>query len=208
MEDEASGAASAAPAFSPYPPEDTMSTPRWLLPFTYGIDLHAIASVMSLAEAAGATLVTVALIGQPTRPGKREIRLEDIQQATDFLEAVNNQTTRLGVPVEGHEVVTCDVVQSLTTLIAELGCEAIVLVSRKGEEIFLEAHQLVQRFMTVDNSDVSPNRLRALKTRLILASQRAHHAPISNSEDEYGPSSVRVLARGLPPPLSGAALAS
>ena len=121
-----------------------MSTRRWLLPFTYGIDLHAIASVMSLAEAAGATLVTVALIGQPTRPGKREVRLEDIQQATDFLEAVNNQATRLGVPVERHEVVTCDVVQSLTTLIAELGCEAIVLVSRKGEEIFLEAHQFKQ----------------------------------------------------------------
>src|SRR5437016_5068231 len=32
--------------------------------------------------------------------------------------------------------------------------------------------------------------------------------PISNSEDRSGPSGVRVLARGLPPALSGAALAS
>ena len=32
--------------------------------------------------------------------------------------------------------------------------------------------------------------------------------PISNSEDFDGPSCVRVPARGLPPPLSGAALAS
>ncbi len=32
--------------------------------------------------------------------------------------------------------------------------------------------------------------------------------PISNSEDSYGPTSVRVSARGLPPLLSGAALAS
>lgn len=144
IEDEAWGAASAAPAFSLYPPEDTMSTRRWLLPFTYGIDLHAIGSVMNLAEAAGAMPVAVALLERPTRPGKRGVRLEDIQQATDFLEAVNNQATRLGVPVERHKVVTHDIVKSLTTLIAELGCEAIVLVSRKGEEIFLEAHQFKQ----------------------------------------------------------------
>ena len=32
--------------------------------------------------------------------------------------------------------------------------------------------------------------------------------PISNSEDDDGPSCVRVPARGLPPALSGAALAS
>ena len=31
---------------------------------------------------------------------------------------------------------------------------------------------------------------------------------ISSSEDSYGPSCVRVPARGLPPALSGAALAS
>lgn len=121
-----------------------MDVRRWLLPFTYGINLHAIASVMNLAEAAGATLVAVALLGRPTRPGNRGVRLEHIQQAKDFLEAVNNQATRLRLPVERHEVVTRDVVQSLTTLIAELGCEAIVLVSRKGEEIFLEAHQFKQ----------------------------------------------------------------
>ena len=32
--------------------------------------------------------------------------------------------------------------------------------------------------------------------------------PISSSEDRYGPSDVRVPARFLPPPLSGAALPS
>ena len=32
--------------------------------------------------------------------------------------------------------------------------------------------------------------------------------PISSSEDSYGPSCLRVPARGLPPPLFGAALAS
>ena len=121
-----------------------MDARRWLLPCTYGVDMHAIATVMSLADAAGATLVAVAIIGTPTRPGKRGARLEHIQQAKDFLEAVNNKAARLGLPVERYEVVTRDVVQSLTTLISELRCDAIVLVSRTEEEIFLEAQQFKQ----------------------------------------------------------------
>lgn len=121
-----------------------MDARRWLLPFTYGIDLHAIATVMSLADAAGATLVAVALIGLPTRPGNRGERLEHIEQAEDFLEAVNNEARWFGSSVERHEVVTRDVVQSLKTLIYELRCDAIVLLSRTGEEIFLAAHQFKQ----------------------------------------------------------------
>jgi hypothetical protein len=67
---------------------------------------------------------------------------------------------------------------------------------------------LVQRFMTLDNSDISPIRLTALSTLLILASHGALHAPISSSEDSDGPSSVRVSARGLSPSLSDTAWAS
>ena len=72
----------------------------------------------------------------------------------------------------------------------------------------LRTQQAVQPHSVVDNSDISPNGLTALSTRLMLASQGAHHAPISSSEDDDGPSYVRVPARGLPSPLSGYALAS
>ena len=121
-----------------------MGQHRWLLPFTYGLNMRAIAEVMSVADAAGATLVAVALIGIPTRPGNRGVCLEHIQQTKDFLEAVNAKAVRLGLTVERHEVVTRDAVGSLTMLISELHCDAIVLVSRKGKEIFLEVQQFTQ----------------------------------------------------------------
>lgn len=121
-----------------------MGLHRWLLPFTYGLNMRAIAEVMSVADAAGATLVAVALIGIPTRPGNRGVRLEHIQQTQDFLEAVNTKALRLGLTVERHEVVTRNVEASLKILISELHCDAIVLVSRKGEEIFLETQQFTQ----------------------------------------------------------------
>jgi hypothetical protein len=76
------------------------------------------------------------------------------------------------------------------------------LAKRQGVELG------VQRFMVVDNSDFSANRLTARETRLILAFQGVLMLPISSSEDSYGASCVRVPARGLPSPLSGAALAS
>ncbi len=60
----------------------------------------------------------------------------------------------------------------------------------------------------VDNSDFSPTRLTAGETRLMLASQGVLPLPISNSEDRYGPSCVRVPAGGLSPSLSGEARAS
>src|SRR5215470_14461488 len=61
----------------------------------------------------------------------------------------------------------------------------------------------------VDNLDNSPTRLTAWETLLILPYRKELSLlPISNSEDRYGPSCVRVPARGLPPALSGEARAS
>jgi len=117
---------------------------RWLLPFTYGLNMRAIAEVMRVADAAGATLVAVALIGIPSRSGNRGVCLEHIQQTQDFLEAVHTKALRLGLSVERHGVVTHNVGASHKILISELHCDAIVLVSRKGEEIFLEAQQFTQ----------------------------------------------------------------
>ena len=105
--------------------QDAMKIPRWLLPFTHGVDTAAIEYAVRLAESAGATLVPVSLISAPPKGA----RLEHIQQSKDFLEAVQHKAERFQVPVERYEVFTADVIQSLTTLVHERRCEGIVLVT-------------------------------------------------------------------------------
>ena len=102
-----------------------MKTPRWLLPFTFGVDMAAIDSVISLAASAGVTLLPVSLVSSP--PGGA--RLEHIQQSKDFLEAVQYKAARLRVPLERYEVFTSDVLESLALLVRERRCDGIVLVT-------------------------------------------------------------------------------
>jgi hypothetical protein len=113
--------------------QDEMKMPRWLLPFTHGVDMAAIECVMRLAESAGATLVAVSLISNPSKGAC----LEHIQQSKDFLEAVQQKAARYEVPVERYEVFTMDVLQSLTTLVHERRCEGIVLVTGGEHGCFL-----------------------------------------------------------------------
>ena len=68
-----------------------MYAPRWLLPFTYGVDMRAIDAVVRFAQSAGATLVPVSLILVPHERRAREARLEHIQQSKGFLEAVQHK---------------------------------------------------------------------------------------------------------------------
>src|SRR5689334_10446120 len=102
-----------------------MKKPRWLLPFTHGVDMHAIDYVVRLAESAGTMLVPVSLVSSPPNKGAR---LEHIQQSKDFLEAVRFKAERLQVPVERYEVFTADVLRSITILVHEMHCDGIVLV--------------------------------------------------------------------------------
>jgi nucleotide-binding universal stress UspA family protein len=117
-----------------------METRRWLFPFTWGMDMQAIDAAVRLAEGSGATLVAVSLISKPD--GNRGVRLEHIQQSKDFLEAVKRKADQLRVPLNRHEIITVDAMQSITTLTHELRCDAIVLVSRGEREALLRAHQL------------------------------------------------------------------
>ncbi len=111
-----------------------MKTPRWLLPFTHGMDMYAIDQAVRLADSAGATLVPVSLISaQPTGT-----RLEPIQQSQDFLEAVKYKAERFQVPVERYEVFTTDVQQSLTTIVRERHCDRIVLVTGSEHSCLLQ----------------------------------------------------------------------
>ncbi len=119
-----------------------MNTRRWLLPFTQGVDMQAIDSVVSLAESGGVMLVALSLISVPEAHRSRGARLEDIQQSKDFLEAVKWKASRRQVPVEYHEVFTGDVLGSITTLMHDLGCDSIILVSSWKHEALLQTHEL------------------------------------------------------------------
>jgi hypothetical protein len=124
-----------------------MKTPRWLLPFTCGVDMNAIGYVVSLAESRGATLVPVSLVSAPDAPRSRGARLEDIQQSKDFLEAIQHKAVRYQVPVERYEVFTDDVIRSITVLIHDLHCDSIVLVALEKKDVLLRAPELKRLFM-------------------------------------------------------------
>ena len=119
-----------------------MKTPRWLLPFTFGVDMRAIDSAISLAQSAGATLVPVSLVAALPRGA----RLEHIQQSKDFLEAVQHKADRHQVPLERYEVFTVDVLSSLTTLVHDMRCGGIVLVT-DGEHTCLMQDEEVKHLL-------------------------------------------------------------
>src|SRR5258708_26248412 len=122
--------------------EGTMNAPRWLLPFTHGVDMGAIDSVVHFAQSAGAMLVPVTLIAVPHERRSRGVRLEHIQQSKDFLEAVQFKAARLEVPVERYEVFTGDVLKSIALLVQDLRCDSIVLVTSEQQEMLLLASEL------------------------------------------------------------------
>jgi hypothetical protein len=122
----------------------TMMNPRWLLPFTHGVDMRAIDYLVSLAENNGATLIPVSLVSVPNDSRSRGARLEHIQQSKDFLEAVKYKAARFQVPLERYEVFTSGVIQSITMLVQDLHCDGIVMVAIEHKEVLLRAHELKQ----------------------------------------------------------------
>jgi hypothetical protein len=119
-----------------------MNTRRWLLPFTHGVDMQAIDSVISLVESAGTMLVALSLVTVPEARRSRGARLEHIQQSKDFLEAVKWKAARRQILVEYHEVFTGDVLGSIATLMHDLNCDSMILVSYGKYDMLLHAHEL------------------------------------------------------------------
>jgi hypothetical protein len=115
---------------------------RWLLPFTYGLDMRALDYLVSLAENNRATLIPVSLVSVPKDSQSGGARLEHIQQPKDFLEAVKYKAARLQVSTERYEVFTSDVIQSITTLVHDLHCDGIVMVAIEKKEVLLRAHEM------------------------------------------------------------------
>jgi hypothetical protein len=117
-----------------------MKTPRWLLPFTFGVDMRAIDYAVSLAQSAGATLVPVSLVSTPAKGA----RLEHIQQSKDFLEAVQHKAERYAVAVERYAVFTQNVLHSMRTLVSELPCTGIILVTNGAHSHLLRDEEVKQ----------------------------------------------------------------
>jgi hypothetical protein len=119
-----------------------METQRWLLPFTWGMNMQAVDYAISLAQSAGTTLVAVSLVSVPQAPRSRGARLEHIQQSKDFLEAVKWKAARSKAPIERYEVFTADVMQSLTLLVHDQRCDGIVLVTSEKKDVLLKAAEV------------------------------------------------------------------
>jgi hypothetical protein len=119
-----------------------MEAPRWLFPFTHGVDMRAIDNVVSLAKSTGSTLVAVSLISVSSKAKPGGARLEHIQQSKDFLEAVKWKAARYEVQVERHEVFTADVMHSIASLTREMRCDGIVLATSSEREALLQAHEV------------------------------------------------------------------
>ncbi|HLI71728.1 MAG TPA: hypothetical protein VKV19_18375 [Ktedonobacteraceae bacterium] len=106
-----------------------MKTQRWLLPFTCSVHMRAIDAALRVANFNGATLVALSLVAPRPGRGMLHIRLEQIQESRDFLEAVRWKAIRSQTAVELHEVLTNDVPGSIATSVQELACQSIMLIN-------------------------------------------------------------------------------
>ncbi|MBV9229356.1 MAG: hypothetical protein JOZ18_08585, partial [Chloroflexi bacterium] len=95
-----------------------------------------------VAHDSRATLVPLALLTVPERRRVRGVRLDALQQAQDFLEAVSHKAAKYGVPVERCEVATHDIVKSIVCLASSKECEHILLFVRGEKGVLLSSHYI------------------------------------------------------------------
>jgi hypothetical protein len=119
-----------------------MGNARLLLPFTHGIQANALEYAVQLAKSRNAALVPLSLIQVSKECGAKSVRLEQIQQSKDFLEAVKHKAAKHGVEVEQVELFTGDVVESVNALAQDANCEGILLFVREGDDILLNVHHI------------------------------------------------------------------
>lgn len=119
---------------------ETTSASRILLPFTHGLNSHALEYAVLLARNYHATLVSLSLIYIPQTA--RSVRLEHIQQSKDFQALVQSKAAKYGVSVEPHEVYTSDVIESIHATMQEMNCRSIVLFVRDGNGVLLHTHEV------------------------------------------------------------------
>ena len=116
------------------------SPSRILLPFTDGVNSHALEYAVLLARNYNAMLVPFSLIYVPKTA--RSVRLERIQQARDFQALVQSKAAKHGVRIEPREVYTGAVIESIRSTMQEMNCRSVVLFVRNGNGVLLHTHEV------------------------------------------------------------------
>lgn len=167
-----------------------MNEERWLLPFTFGVDVAAITTVLQQAMACNATLVAVSLVTSGEKG--QGARLEHLQQSQDFLETVQHLASRYHVRLERHEILTSASGAALADEIAriarEFDCECCVIVTRGPQELLLCKDE-IRALLTAASLSfllcrLSPLAARpSLETRLRLWFSELVHHTFGQKED-------------------------
>jgi len=153
-----------------------MQPTRLLLPFTEQLDIEALAFAVRYASSYQATLVPLALIPLTKRQWVQGPRLEAIEQASDFLEALTSQAQDAGVSVEPYTSETRDTMHTIGNCAQELHCEEVLLFQR-GKTTPLVAPALVTALLAQQACTLRLVRLApTLRARIApaLRSWRAH----------------------------------
>ena len=120
------------------------TTIRFLLPFTGEIDSGAIQAAVEVAQWCGATLVPLSLICFSEMPETEDRRLEGRRKAHAFQDVVYRYATPMQVAVEGDDLFTCDVRQSIHLFAQEMECIGILLFVCEGTGVLLETDEVRQ----------------------------------------------------------------
>lgn len=120
-----------------------MKMTRILLPFTQDLDLGALEYAVQFARTCRAILVSLALLPLSAQQWKHGPRLEAMEQANDFWEAVRYKALRVGVPLEPCDLQTRDVRQRICLFAQEMMCDGILLFSQ-GEAAVLLSPEVVK----------------------------------------------------------------
>lgn len=139
---------------------------RLLLPFTHGVNAHALEFAVLLARSRHATLVPVSLISVP--PTARGARLEHIQQSKDFQALVQTKAIKHDVTIEPQEAYTGDVIESIHRTMQELNCSGIILFVCDGDGVLLSTNE-VKHVLTLVPGQHHVIRLQRNTSRLSLS---------------------------------------
>jgi len=102
------------------------------------MNIEALEQAVLLAKDSKATLVPASIIRLTKSQQAGGPRLEDLEQAQDFLEAINYRAQKNGIPVEQVEFATSDVPQCINTLVRTLDCDGVMLFMRGKDALLLD----------------------------------------------------------------------
>lgn len=110
---------------------------RFLLPFIENIDLEALNEAARFARKHRAVLIPLALLPLSEQQWAEGPRLEMVEQANDFLEAIRCQATQARVAIEPCAIETRDAARSIQVFAQEMMCDKIRLFTRESTAVLL-----------------------------------------------------------------------